>query len=53
MIKENSIVKKDTLENWDKATNFVPKENEVIVYIGIGIKIGNGKTKVSDLPFIN
>ena len=53
MIKENTIVKKDTKENWSKAKNFIPKENEIIVYTDAGTKIGNGKTKVNDLPFID
>jgi len=33
MIKENIIIKKDTTENWNKAKNFIPKENELIFYI--------------------
>ena len=33
MIKENVIIKKDSPENWAKAKNFVPKENEIIMYI--------------------
>ena len=53
MIKENTIIKKDTSENWSKAKNFIPKENEIIVYTDIGMKIGDGKTKVNDLPFVN
>lgn len=53
MIKENTIVKKDTKENWSKAKNFIPKENEIIVYTDAGTKIGDGKTKVNDLPFID
>ena len=53
MEKENTIIKKDTTENWNKAINFIPKENEIIVYIDSGMKIGDGKTKVSDLPFID
>ena len=53
MIKENVIIKKDTEENWNKAKNFIPKENEIIVYIDAGIKIGDGKTKVNKLPFID
>ena len=53
MIKENTIIKKDTLENWNKAKNFIPKENEIIIYTGIGMKIGDGETKVNDLPFVN
>lgn len=53
MIKENTIIKKDTAENWSKAKNFIPKENEIIIYTDIGMKIGDGKTKVNDLPFVN
>ena len=56
MIKENVLIKKDTSENWSKAKNFIPKENEIILYTDFkpnGIKIGNGKTKVGDLPFVN
>lgn len=53
MIKEQTLIKKDTSENWSKAKNFIPKLNEVIIYIDKGMKIGNGKTKVNDLPFIN
>lgn len=51
MIKEQTIIKKDSPENWAKAKNFIPKENEIVMYNGIGIKIGNGKTKINDLPF--
>ena len=53
MIKENVIIKKDTTENWSKAKNFIPKENEIIMYIDGGMKIGDGKTKVNDLPFVD
>lgn len=53
MIKEQTYIKKDTTENWNKAKNFIPKENEVIVYTDAGTKIGDGKTKVNDLPFID
>ena len=53
MVKENTIIKKDTSENWSKAKNFIPKENEIIIYTDIGMKIGDGKTKVNDLPFVN
>lgn len=51
MIKENAIIKKDTVENWAKAKNFIPKENEIIIYLNMGMKIGDGKTKVNELPF--
>ena len=54
MIKEQTLIKKDTSTNWSKAKNFIPKENEVIMYTDFNsIKIGNGKTKVNDLPFVN
>jgi len=54
MIKEQTLIKKDTSTNWSKAKNFIPKENEMIIYTDFNsIKIGNGKTKVNDLPFID
>lgn len=54
MIKEQSFIKKDTSENWNKAKKFIPKENEVIVYIDLNKKkIGNGKSLLGDLPFID
>ena len=54
MIKEQRIVKKDTTENWNKAKNFIPKENEIIIYTDTEQqKIGNGKDKLSELPFID
>lgn len=53
MVKEQTTIKKDTTENWNKAINFIPKENEIIVYTDAGTKIGDGKTKVNDLPFID
>lgn len=48
----------DTTANWEKATNFVPKKGEIIVYSdggGAGIpkmKVGDGATKVGSLKFI-
>lgn len=48
----------DTTANWAKATNFVPKKGEIIVYSdggGIGVpkmKVGDGATKVGSLEFI-
>lgn len=53
MIKEKTLIKEDTKENWEKAKNFIPKKNEIIVYTNIGKKIGDGVTNVNDLPFIN
>lgn len=54
MIKESALIKKDISNNWDKAKNFIPKEKEIIVYTDLNqIKIGDGVTKVNDLPFID
>jgi len=47
-------IKRDTDVNWAKAINFIPKENEVIIYDfpeKTKIKIGDGISKVNDLPF--
>jgi len=44
MEKEQTFIKKDTTENWNKAKRFVPKENEIIIYTDAGTKIGDGKT---------
>ena len=49
-------IKKDTSNNWEKAKNFIPKTNEIIIYTDLepyGTKIGDGKTKVNELPFID
>ena len=48
-------IKRDTEENWLKANNFIPKENEVIIYDcanATKIKIGDGITKVNNLKFV-
>ena len=52
-------MKTDTEANWNKATNFIPKNGEIIVYATDAthnyqrLKIGNGTTLVNNLPFIN
>lgn len=49
-------IKRDKEVNWNKAINFIPKENEVIIYDcddDIKIKVGDGITTVIDLPFSN
>ena len=66
-IKTQIINRHDIAENWAKAVNFVPKQgepivyddrytdadgNEVIVASAVGYKIGDGVTKVHDLPFL-
>ena len=53
MEKAYTFIKYDSSSNWSKADKFIPKENEVIVYTDKGIKIGDGVTKVNDLPFTN
>lgn len=57
-INARIIHKHDTEENWNKATNFVPKKGEMIVYdIDSNhnyerIKIGDGEHIPNDLPFV-
>lgn len=55
MYKE--LIKKDTTENWNKAINFIPKAGEIIVYADPDQpdkwKIGNGITRINELPFID
>ena len=52
-------MKTDTEENWLKATNFIPKNGEIIIYAIDAthnyqrVKVGDGKTLVNNLPFIN
>lgn len=56
-IKSRIVHKHDTELNWSKATNFIPKQGEIIIYdIDSNhsyerIKIGDGATKVNNLPF--
>ena len=51
--------KHDTAENWSKATSFSPLDGEIIVYEPDAthayprVKIGDGKTNVNTLPFID
>lgn len=61
-MKKQITLKHDIAENWLKAVNFIPKLNELILYDGIledgiyielpRLKIGDGVTKLNDLPFI-
>jgi hypothetical protein len=47
-----SCQKIDTAANWASAVNFVPLKGEIIIYENLGMfKIGDGSTKVNDLPF--
>lgn len=56
-IKSRIVHKHDVELNWNKATNFIPKQGEIIVYdidSNHGyerIKIGDGATNVINLPF--
>ena len=54
-------VTRDTTANWNLYPNFVPKIGEIIVYMDRyfvdgknvpDIKVGDGVTKISQLPFI-
>lgn len=54
-MKDRTIVKSDTTENWKKAINFIPLKGEPIIYQdgeSVKLKIGDGKTKVNDLSFV-
>lgn len=52
-------MKTDTEANWLKATNFIPKNGEIIIYATDAthsyqrVKVGDGTKKVNELPFIN
>ena len=52
------IHKHDTEANWNKATNFIPKQGELIVYDIDNthsyerFKVGDGATNVNSLPFV-
>lgn len=56
--KGRIVNKHDTEENWSKATSFIPKQGELIVYDIDSIytyermKIGDGVTNVNALPFV-
>ena len=62
-MKERITLKHDLAENWAKAVNFIPLAGEIIIYDGIvengvyiefpKLKIGDGKTRLNDLPFMN
>ena len=51
------IHKHDTAEHWESATNFIPKQGEIVVYdidenySYERFKIGDGITNVNNLPF--
>ena len=51
------IQKHDSEANWEKATSFIPKAGEIIIYdtdethYYCRIKIGDGSTLINNLPF--
>lgn len=46
--------KSDTVYNWGKSPSFIPLDGELIFYSDINkAKIGDGKTTLSNLPFLN
>lgn len=53
------VNKHDTEENWGRATNFIPKKGELIIYdidsnyAYERFKLGDGVTVVNSLPFLN
>lgn len=53
-VKSRIQVKRGTSAEWALATNFVPKEGEIIFYSDLNkMKIGDGNTLVSSLPFLH
>ena len=55
-INARIVCKHDSPSNWDKATNFIPKLGEIIIYDAEGnvtprMKIGDGITNVNQLLF--
>ena len=59
ILKGRSVQKHDIEANWLKATNFIPKQGEIIIYDKDSthsyerVKVGDGATLVSSLPFID
>ena len=51
--------KHDIETNWQKATNFIPKAGELVIYDAdenfefARAKVGDGVTLINDLPFVN
>lgn len=52
----STIIKRDTLSNWQKAVNYIPNSNVLIVIDNADgssdIKLGNGKDKVNELEIL-
>lgn len=58
ILNSRIVQKHDIAENWEKAVNFIPKQGEIIIYDSDStytiarFKIGDGTTKVNNLPFV-
>lgn len=58
IMKTRVVQKHDTEENWNKATNFIPKKGEVIIYdpdvthTYSRQKVGDGTKNINELPFL-
>lgn len=57
MEKSNAIIKTDSVENWEKAKNYIPDKFTIIVYTYANdepprIKIGDGIHNVNELSFL-
>lgn len=58
---KKNLPKIETAQDWEKAKNFIPKKEQIIIYEGVKendkyiippkIKIGDGVHTVNDLPF--
>jgi hypothetical protein len=58
---KKDLPKMELPQDWEKAKNFIPKKCQIIIYDGVKdgeqyikppkMKIGDGVTKVNDLPF--
>ena len=57
MKKSNAIVKVDSVENWEKAKNYIPDNFTIIIYefkdSSPKVKIGDGIHTVKELPFLS
>ena len=53
-LKTRIVNKHDTTANWNTRSTFIPKAGEVIIYTDTHkVKVGDGTTTVSALPFID
>lgn len=52
--KSQALIKRDSLENWSKAKNYIPINGIIIVVDmpdgNIQLKLGDGETLVNNLP---